>query len=95
MTSSSLFYERFFNTVELSTGKLRLEGVPGPGQGLCCWPLQALLGEERGKFQTLWSLGRGKFQALCPLAARLRGRARRRARAPQEPQGIQRFFCIA
>ena len=66
------------------TVKLGLEGPLGPGQGLCRWPLQAPHGKGRGKFQTLW-----------PLASRSRRRARRRAHAPQEPKGIQRFCCIA
>ena len=65
---------------DANTVKLGLEGTLGPGQGLCRWPLQAPHGKGRGKFQTLWSL-----------VSRSRGRARRRARAPQEPQGIQRF----
>ena len=68
----------------MATVKLGLEGPSGPGQGLCRWPLQAPHGKGSGKFQTLWSL-----------ASRSRRRARSRARAPQEPKGIQRFCCIA
>ena len=68
----------------MCTVKLGLEGPLGPGQGLSRWPLQAPHGKGRGKFQTVW-----------PLASRSRGRAHRRAHAPQKPKGIRRFCCTA
>ena len=38
---------------------------PGPGQGLCRWPLQASHGKGRGKFQTLWSLRAPQEPQVC------------------------------
>ena len=66
--------------VMANTVKLGLEGPPGPGHGLCRWPLQAPHGKGRGKFQTLWSL-----------ASRSRGRARRHARATKNPKESSDF----
>ena len=63
-------------SVYACTVKLGPERPPGPGQSLCHWPLQALHGK-----------GRGKFQTLRPLASRSRARAGVRAppRTPRNP----------
>ena len=49
----------------LYTVKLGLEGPPGPGQGLCRWPLQAPHGKGRGTYQTLWSLRAPEEPQAC------------------------------
>ena len=67
----------------MHTVKLGLEGPPGPGQGLCRWPLQAPHGKGWSKFQTLW-----------PLASRSRG-ARAGVRAlPKNPKESSDFAAL-